>query len=90
MWIGGTGELPYVTYDYPTPKRTTVTATYISGGTARYRQIDRTVSSLYSGLPVFGQSVTSIALVYSLSSGAGVIGEACIVRTVTMKFDAEL
>lgn len=90
MFIGGTAELPYVAYDYPTPKRTTVTATYVSGGVVRDRQTEHNISSLYSGLPVFGQSVTSIALVYSLSSGAGVIGEACIVRTVTMKFDAEL
>jgi len=90
MFIGGTAELPYVTYDYPTPKRTTVTATYVSGGVVRDRQTEHNISSLYSGLPVFGQSVTSIALVYSLSSGAGVIGEACVVRGVTMKFDAEL
>ena len=90
MWLGGTAELPYVTYDYPTPKRTTVTATYVSGGTARDRQTDLSISGLYSGQPIFGQSVTSIGLVYSLSSGTGVIGEACVVRNVTMKLDAEL
>jgi len=90
MFVGGSAELPYVTYDYPTPKRTTVTATYVSGGVVRDRQTEHNISSLYSGLPVLGQSVTSIGLIYSLSSGAGVIGEACIVRNVTMKFDAEL
>jgi hypothetical protein len=89
MWIGGTGELPYMTYQYPVRKRVSATPTYVSGGTARYRQIDRSVSSLYSGLPTFGNAPTSIAMLYSVNA-AGVVGEGCIVRGVTMKFDAEL
>jgi len=90
MWIGGTAELAFVSVTYPVTMRDNPDVNYISGGVARSRQTDLNISSLYSGLPVYSNATSGASLVYSLSSGNGVIGEGTVVRNVNMKFDAEL